>query len=96
MSGTNLYPVTIVTDKFEGEYSGARYLAFALEPQHIPKHINGSPQEAAQFWQQLEMRRHLHIGKGLMPDLALQDLAGILLDDIRKFEAWSAKTEEPA
>jgi hypothetical protein len=82
-----VYPLTIVSDRYGGTYSGAEFLAFNLEPERIPKDIGGSDSEEMDFWEDPERYGAYVIGKGDTPDKAAFDL----LDKIHKDRAIMSK-----
>lgn len=65
-----LYPVTIVSDRYGGTYSGGNYLAFKLYFYELPEDIDGSDPCCWKFWDNYEGV----VGKGDTPDEALYDL----------------------
>lgn len=44
------YPLTIVTDRYNGGYSKGKYIAFPLEPWEINCKMNGNDVECLSFW----------------------------------------------
>ena len=66
----DLYPVTIVEDRYTGTYSEGVYTAWNLDPWDIPKEIDGSDAECALFWR----CNKIPVGKGFTPNEALDDL----------------------
>jgi hypothetical protein len=76
----NAYPVTVVMDRYGGTYSGAKWLAFNVDPQYVPEEVGGSDPEESIYW--LEHKdSEFPIGKGSTPDNAIQDL-------IKKLKAY--------
>ena len=79
----DLYPVTIMVDRYGGCYSKAKYLAFHCEPECIPEDAahGGGDVECMVFWDQ-EVKDGVYesdggytlIGRGQTPDEALMDL----------------------
>jgi len=70
----DIYPVSIVKDRYGGVYSGGRYVAFHLHPEEIPEDAFGGDTEAYYFWENTRMP----IGKGSTPNDALYNLYDIL------------------
>ena len=64
------YPVTIVSDRYYGCYSGANWLAFPLYVEEIPEEVGGGDMEEMCFWDNYKEP----VGKGGTPDTALKDL----------------------
>lgn len=69
----DVYPVTIICDRYGGTYSGAEWLAFNLDPEDVPKDVAGDDVECMMFWEQ-HRQDALSVGRGTTPDEALQDL----------------------
>lgn len=73
----DVYPVTLVMDKFNGVYSDGTWLAFNLEAEELPKQfINNDWADdayASLFWQN-HKQTDLPIGKGTTPDEAYANL----------------------
>ena len=70
---SNLYPVTIVKDRYSGCYSGGNWLAWNLDSENIPRSWNADDCACAAFWSS-EYFWAKPIGKGNTPEKALQDL----------------------
>ena len=68
-----IHPLTIITDRYGGCYSGGKYLAFNLEPWNVPKGIDGCDIECATLWD--EEAKEYAIGKGDTAQEAIDDLA---------------------
>lgn len=45
-----IYPLTIVTDRYSGVFSGGRYIAWNLDPDEIPDETFGDDNEHIDFW----------------------------------------------
>jgi hypothetical protein len=73
LSKGDIYPATIVMDRYSGTYSGAKWLAFNIDPCDIPDEIGGSDPDEMIFWREHDDTK-LPIGKGETPDLAINDL----------------------
>ena len=66
----DIYPVTIVMDRYEGAASGGKYLAFDCDPWDVPSAIEDADAVADQFWETTTNT----IGRGETPQEALNDL----------------------
>ena len=71
----DIYPLTIVKDRYGGAYSEGQYLAFNLYPGSIPDAVGGGDMEEDAFWRENGEHTKFLIGKGYTPDSALLDLA---------------------
>lgn len=69
----NIYPVTVVMDRYCGTYSNAKWLAFNLDPCQVPDEIGGDDPTETIFWREHNDAK-LPIGKGNTPDAAIVDL----------------------
>ena len=68
-----VYPVTIIDDRYGGCYSGGKYLAFNVEPWDVPKGVSwGGDVDCAEFWAD-EAPKYV-IGKGNTPNEAYRNL----------------------
>lgn len=70
----DVYPLTIVADRYSGTYSGGAYLAFNCETEYVPRKIADNDSSTSEFWN----NSTLTIGKGNTPNEALEDLANKL------------------
>lgn len=68
----NIYPLTIVKDRYNGTYSKGKYLAFNLDPCDIDSEIGGSDTEEMNYWD-IEKSSFL-VGKGDTIEKASIDL----------------------
>ncbi len=60
-------------DRYNGKYSGAKYLAFKKQPSFVETlKFNGTPEESEAFWK--EDARYYDIGKGETPKEAVKNL----------------------
>lgn len=68
-----LYPLTIITDRYSGVYSGAKYLAINRNYDEIPLEIDGNDVTCMEWWDEFYqnpnmentyLNRKLLIGKG--------------------------------
>ena len=66
-----IYPLTIIMDRYGGCYSGGRYLAFNLDHYNIPDSIGGNDGDEMVFW---ASNIEYEIGKGDTPQSAFDDL----------------------
>lgn len=64
------YPLTIISDRYDGTYSGGSFLAFPLEPFSVPAEVFASDVPCAKFW----ARYKEPVGRGSSPARALQNL----------------------
>ena len=46
----NIYPLTVIYDRYNSSYSGGKYVVFNLESLDIPKKIFGDDNVAIKFW----------------------------------------------
>lgn len=60
------YPLTIVSDRYNGGYSKGKYIAFPQEPWEINHKMNGNDTECINYWDDFVGI----IGKGNTPDEA--------------------------
>ena len=65
-----IYPMTIVCDRYTGAYSGGVFTAWNLDFFDVPKEIEGDDSECDNFW----FTYTGLVGKGRTPDEALEDL----------------------
>lgn len=71
--GTGLpWPLTIISDRYGGVYSGAKFLAFNLYRDNIPEAIGGDDPMEMEFWDKDHGK--FWIGKGETPNDAVIDL----------------------
>jgi hypothetical protein len=69
----NIYPLTVTVDRYSGAYSKGKWLAFALDPEDIPKDPFGDDCVVMEFWCGDEKDKYL-IGKGETIEKAIADL----------------------
>lgn len=69
----DIYPLTIVEDRYGGCYSKGNYLAFNLEAWDVPEDVNGSDVDCICFWN--DDAKEYAIGKGNTAQEAIDDLA---------------------
>lgn len=65
-----IYPMTLVCDRYDGTYSGGRYTAWMCDPWDVPTEIDESDVPCALFWESYEFP----VGKGNTPLQAMEDL----------------------
>lgn len=67
-----VYPLTIIRDRYDGFFSGAKYIAWNLEYYDIPYEASSNYYECEEFWGCYS--NNYVIGKGATPEEALKDL----------------------
>jgi len=77
-----IYPLTIICDRYNGSYSQAKYLAFPLDHWSIPEEIGGADPDEDGFWNYTDRHKEYIIGKGDTPQEALKDLNCLLNPNI--------------
>lgn len=82
-----VYPATIVSDRYNGTYSRGKYLAFSLDPEEVPWQVGAGDMDESEFWSEEGGGSRMQVGKGDTPNAALIDLA-------EKLEAYEQKTKE--
>lgn len=71
----NLYPLTIVMDRYTGVYSGGRFTAWNLNPDEIPEEICWGHSSALEIFRDIRNgKRNIVYGIGGTPDEAAMDL----------------------
>ncbi|MBR3515412.1 MAG: hypothetical protein IKO10_03790 [Lachnospiraceae bacterium] len=88
---TNLpYPLCIIEDRYCGVYSGARFLAFNMEPYHVQElPIDAGDTDCENFWNGKDKDYDINdyiIGKGETPEDAVWDLISLLRDKVDEEE----------
>ena len=68
-----IHPLTIISDRYGGCYSGGKYIAFNLEPWDVPREVDGNDRVCANFWCGEDFKEFV-IGKGNSPEEAYYDL----------------------
>jgi hypothetical protein len=76
------YPCAIVRDRYSGVYSGGAFVAFPLYYWDVPKEVDGSDTECAEFWNGYEEP----YGIGETPDKAYWDLASKYLQRYKELK----------
>lgn len=69
-----IYPLTMISDRYSGAYSGARYLAFNVDFHDMPDEVGGGDTEEEDFWILSGTYKEYKIGKGNTPNDAYYDL----------------------
>ena len=64
------YPVSIICDRFDGIYSGGKWVAFPLRFEDIPTDVNSNDLNCIVFWDNYDEP----YGIGDSPDAAFTDL----------------------
>lgn len=72
----NLYPLTIVRDRYTGCYSGGEFTAWNLQPEDVPEEIDADDVGCATFFSHTK----IIYGRGKTPDEAAMDLIKRLED----------------
>lgn len=81
----NIYPVTIVRDRYSGTYSGADWLAFRCESESVPEEVGGGDSTEQNFWTEFNLRPgkdRYPVGRGGSPEEALRNL----VKDVNRFQ----------
>lgn len=64
------YPVTIILDRYNGSYLGAKFIAYPQEPHEICNEVNSDEITYLTYWNDFSGI----IGKGNTPNEAYEDL----------------------
>ena len=64
------YPLTVINDRYNGTYSGGKYLAFPREFNEIEDEVCGSDPECMTYWAEFDD----FVGKGATINEAVHDL----------------------
>lgn len=73
----DVYPLTIICDRYTGVYSGGLYTAWNLNHRDIPDFVDGDDVTCMCGWYELSKRAakdRIPVGIGATPDAALEDL----------------------
>lgn len=79
-----IHPLTIVSDRHNGSYSGAKFLAFNLYYDRIPLSVNSDIEDEKRFWGREHHRgkaKKYIIGKGDTPNEAYDNLKKLLKNE---------------
>jgi len=71
------YPLTIIHDRYDGIYSGGKFLAFPTNYHTLPYNIDGDDIACAEFWDDFDG----YVGKGDTPIDAYNNLKDIADND---------------
>lgn len=66
-----IYPVTIISDRYDGVYSGGKWTAWNLDESEIPEDASGDDLACYDFW---NMEEKPVCGIGQTPNEAYEDL----------------------
>ena len=80
--GGEIYPLTIVSDRYGGVYSGASFTAWPLDWLQVPEDIDGCDPECSDFWSSFKGI----CGKGASPQEAYDDLCKKIIEAIDSIE----------
>jgi hypothetical protein len=69
-----IYPLTIVSDRYTGSYSDGKYTAWNLDAEEIPTDINADDVVCRNFWYEQEKNPTYIVGKGNTVSEALEEL----------------------
>ena len=81
-----LYPLTVISDRYSGCYSGAKFTAWPLVYTRMPEAVDGGDIECSSFWEEADKSL---IGMGSTVQEAVNDL----LDKVYAFKGdeWNLK-----
>ena len=65
-----IYPLTIISDRYSGAYSGGNYTAWGIPSDEIPLAVDGDDVDCHAFW----LENKIPVGKGRTVSEALVDL----------------------
>lgn len=74
----SIYPLTIVSDRYNGAYSGGKYTAWNLDPDKIPTEINADDTTCRLFWIDLTIDNKIPHGVGKTIEEAVGNLYLVL------------------
>ena len=94
----DIYPLTVIRDRYNGTYSGASYLAFNLDSNLVPSEIHDSDVPCSYFWDLIDEGNFVegkvardyrdvvkYVGKGATIEDAVIDLYRKMKDGGEKF-----------
>ena len=94
----DIYPLTVIRDRYNGTYSGASYLAFNLDSNSVPSEVHGSDTHCSYFWELIDEGNFVegevaydyrdvvkYVGKGATIEDAVIDLYRKMKDGGEKF-----------
>lgn len=70
----DIYPLTIVWDRYGGTYSGGEFIAWNLYPSDVPEEQFFGDIECWKFWLEEAKEFSGKYGKGATPEEAIRDL----------------------
>ena len=70
-----IYPLTVILDRYNGVYSDAKYLAFNMYPDLIPYGVMGDDMDCSDFWGE---KHTFPIGKGNTAQEAIDNLYSLM------------------
>ena len=79
----DIYPLTIIVDRYSGSYSGAKYLAFNMYNDCLPSSIGSGDSDEMNFWDSYndnDKNKRFPIGRSNNPNSAVMDLLKQLID----------------
>lgn len=74
----DIYPLTVVKDRYGGAYSGGKYTAWNMDSHEIPIDIDSDDNMCEAFW----VYNTIIVGKGNTMDEAVDNLAKLLENSI--------------
>ena len=77
----NIYLLIVIYDRYNGSYSGRKYVAFNLESPDIPKEIFGDDSTVIKFWKHCK----IIVGVEGSSDSAIKDLIKNLRKKINNY-----------
>lgn len=66
----SIYPLTVISDRYNGVYSGGKYLAFNIDSYNVSEYIHGDDISCMEYWAECD----INVGKGETPYDAIADL----------------------
>ena len=94
----DIYPLTVIRDRYNGTYSGASYLAFNLDSNLVPSEVHDSDVPCSYFWDLIDGGNFVegkvvrdyrdvvkYVGKGATIEDAVVDLYRKMKDGGEKF-----------
>lgn len=94
----DIYPLTVIRDRYNGTYSGASYLAFNLDSNSVPSEVHESDTPCSYFWDLIDEGNFVEgkvardyrdvvkfVGKGATIEDAVIDLYRKMKDSGEKF-----------
>ena len=73
----DLYPITIVEDRYNGTYSGGKWIAFNCYPWQVPEDIFDDDVSCCEFWSR--HKKHIRYGVGDSIDEAVENLKKVVV-----------------